>query len=272
MSDGDGDTHEETARAWDVVARAKYRAEFDDHVALLGAGRHNLLEPEIAVLTPLLGGSRVVHLQCSHGLDTLGLLNAGARSAVGVDMSAEMISQAREKAKATKLPAEFLRADAADPPQELNGTADIVYTGRGALPWLQDLERWAAAVHRLLRPGGHLFLFEGHPLDALWDRDADHPVLRAGMSYFDDGPREHPGFPASVVTRELGADRPKMLERNWRPGQIIDALLAAELSLVHFREYPTLFWNVFPNWPAGALQSVPHSYSVLARRGDAGVR
>jgi len=270
MPGGHDDLHDEMARAWDVVARETYRTEFDDHVALLRAGRHNLLEPEVATLLPLLRGAHVVHLQCSHGLDTLGLLNAGAQSVVGIDISAEMIAQAREKAVAADLSAEFLCADAADPPPGLSGTADIVYTGRGAVPWIPDLGRRAAAVRRLLCPGGHLFLFEGHPLDALWDRDADHLILRTGMSYFNDGAREHPGFPASVVQRQLGEDRPRMLERYWRPGQVIDALLVAELSLVHFREYPTRFWDQFPNWPAGISDSLPHTFSLLARRADTG--
>jgi SAM-dependent methyltransferase len=264
------DLHHETARAWDVVARGKYRAEFDEHVALLRSGRHNLLAPEFAVLAPLLPGSHVVHLQCSHGLDTLGLLNAGADSVLGIDISAEMISQAREKAAALNMPAEFICADAVAPPVALTETADIVYTGRGAVPWILDLGAWAASVRRLLRPGGHLFLFEGHPLDALWERDADHLAPRAGVSYFDDDAREHPGFPSNVVRRELGNDRPQMRERHWRPGQVIDELLEAGVSLLHFREYPTQFWDQFPNWPGGVREGLPHSYSVLARRADEG--
>lgn len=266
MTNRRGDLHHETARAWDVVARAKYRAEFDDHVALLRAGRHNLLEAEAVTLVPLLPGSHVIHLQCSHGLDTLGLLNAGAESVLGIDISAEMISQARETAAAVKFPGEFLSSDVVDAPEELTGTADIVYTGRGAVPWILDLTAWAATVCRLLRPGGHLFLFEGHPLDALWERDADHPVLRADVSYFGDGAREHPGFPSEVVRRELGEGHPKLRERHWRPGEVIDELLHAGLSLLHFREYSTQFWDQFPKWPTSVRDSLPHSYSVLARR------
>jgi len=263
-----GDLHEETARGWDIVARAKYRAEFTDHVALLRAGGHNLLDPEVAVLAPLLPRSHVVHLQCAHGLDTLGLLNAGAASAVGIDISSEMIAQARDKARAAGIAAEFCCADAVDPPLAFTETADVVYTGRGAVPWIQDLQAWAAAVRRLLRPGGHLFLFEGHPLDALWDRDADHVVLRTGVSYFAGGATEHPGFPASVVSRERGGDRPRMRERYWRPGAVIEELLTTGLSLVHFREYPAQFWDQFPNWPRETRDSLPHSYSLLARRAD----
>jgi SAM-dependent methyltransferase len=203
-------------------------------------------------------------------MDTLGLVNAGAESAVGIDISPEMIAQARDKAEAAGIAAEFRCADAGDPPSELNETADVVYTGRGAIPWIQDLKEWAAGVRRLMRSGGHFFLFEGHPLDALWDRNADQVVLRTGVSYFHGEAREHPGFPASVVSRELGDDRPRMLERYWQPGQVIEELLAVGLSLVHFREYPAQYWDQFPNWPQAVRDSLPHSYSVLALRADAG--
>ena len=108
--------HQEMAAAWDVVARAKYRAEFDENVRLLRDGGHNLLEPELAVLAPLLPGASVIQLQCSHGLDALGLLNLGAKHVVGIDLSREMIDQAAEKAERAGLEtAEFICADAIKP-------------------------------------------------------------------------------------------------------------------------------------------------------------
>lgn len=259
--------HGETGEAWDVVARAKYEAEFDAHVERLRAGEHNLLEPEVELLAPLLSGARVVNLQCSHGLDALGLLNVGAASVVGIDISAEMIHQARDKAIAVGVEgARFVHADAVNPPADLEETADLIYTGRGSLPWILDLGAWADAVRRLLRPGGRVFVFEGHPLDALWDREAEEPRLRLGVGYFDDKPREAPGFPARVVKREAGEGRPRMLERPWRPGQVIEALLDRDLALEAFREYPVLFWDQLPEWPKEVRERLPHSYAILARR------
>jgi SAM-dependent methyltransferase len=138
-------------------------------------------------------------------LDTLGLLNAGAAAVSGVDISSEMIDQARRKAQATGLPGRFYVADAVAPPLELANAADLVYTGKGALPWILDLTAWAVAVRTLSRPGGYCFVFEGHPLDALWDRDTAGLVLRDGASYFDSDPQEHAGFPASVVSAPRAA-------------------------------------------------------------------
>lgn len=263
----ENNAHRETAEAWDVVARSKYDAEFHEHVERLRSGRHNLLDVEVELLDPLLRGAHVVHLQCSHGLDALGLLNAGAASVLGIDRSEEMIGQARAKAAAVGAEsAEFVCADVTALPPDLAATADLVYTGRGSLPWVLDLEAWSESVSRLIRPGGHAFIFEGHPLDALWERDAEGIALRPDVGYFDDTPKESPGFPASVVARERGPDRPRMLERQWRPGEVIEALLARGLELKVFREYPVMFWDQFPRWPSALQRRLPHTYAILARQ------
>ncbi len=259
--------HRETADAWDVVAREKYGAEFDEHVALLRGGGDNLLPEERALVADLLPGARVIQLQCSHGLDALGLLNAGAASVVGVDLSAEMVGQARAKAEAVGASeASFLVGDAADPPHELDGTADVVYTGRGSLPWLMALEPWGRGVARLLRPGGSLVVYEGHPLANLWDRESTGLALRPEVGYFDVDPKEAPGFPRSVVERVAGPDGPRMPERHWRPGQVMEALLSAGLEVRAFREYPKPFWNQFPHWPPSVHGRLPNAYGIVARR------
>ena len=60
------------------------------------------------------------------------------------------------------------------------GAFDLVYTGIGALCWLPDIRRWAGVVAALLRPGGRLFLREGHPM--LWTID-DARRRPAGRKY-----------------------------------------------------------------------------------------
>lgn len=262
-----GAIHRETAAAWDLVAREKYGGEFAAHVDHLRGGRDNLLPEERALLAHLLPGARVVQLQCSHGLDALGLLNAGAASVVGVDLSAEMVAQARAKAEAVGASkASFVVGDAADPPAELDGTADVVYAGRGSLPWLMALEPWGRGVARLLRPGGSVVVYEGHPLANLWDRESTGLALRPEVGYFDGDAREAPGFPRSVVERVAGENAPRMPERHWRPGQVMDALLSAGLAVRAFREYPTPFWDQFPHWPPGLRGRLPNAYGIVARR------
>lgn len=186
--------HEENGRAWDVVARAKYDGEMAEHIQFLRAGGHTLLPPEIATFGPYLSGAHVVHLQCSHGLDALGLLNLGAASVTGIDISPAMIRQAQQKASTLGRSATFVCSDVVNVPSQFDGCADLAYTGKGALPWLMDLTVWANVVTRLLRPGGRIFIFEGHPLDWLWERDVASLQLRAQAGYFEPMPRETPWF------------------------------------------------------------------------------
>ena len=42
--------HEENGAAWDIVARAKYEAEMEEHIEFLRAGGHTLLDPELEAL------------------------------------------------------------------------------------------------------------------------------------------------------------------------------------------------------------------------------
>ena len=67
-------------------------------------------------------------------------------------------------------------------------------------------------------------------------------------------------------------ERVRLLERQWRPDQVITSLLSAGLRLEAFREYPVLYWDQFPRWPQQLVARLPHSYSVLAARDDGGRR
>lgn len=112
-----------------------------------------------------------------------------------------------------------------------DGCADLVHTGKGALIWMRDLAAWARDVARLLRPAGHLFVYEAHPAAALWSWDADEPRIRADRSYFGDC-FVNDTFPGN------GA-----VEFQWTLGEIVNAVLAAGLEPLHLAEHPEPFWR-----------------------------
>ncbi len=91
---------------------------------------------------------RAIHLQCAGGRDTLSLWNLGAHEVVGVDISERMIAIALAKTERLNAPAAWYHADVLEAPHELDGTADLVYTGRGALCWLMDMDAWAGVFHQ----------------------------------------------------------------------------------------------------------------------------
>ena len=140
------------------------------------------LSDVVAFDRPRLGdldGLRGVHLQCHIGTDTLSLARLGAR-VTGLDFSPPALEQARMLARTTGSDTDFVESDVYGAPEVLPpGGFDLVYTGIGALCWLPDIRRWAAVVAELLRPGGRLFIREGHPMLWALDDERDDGVLVA---------------------------------------------------------------------------------------------
>jgi SAM-dependent methyltransferase len=262
--------HQEIGAAWDLIAKAGYSGEIAQDIAFLRNGGISLLAPEQRLLQGLdQWCDCALQLQCSGGRDLLSIWQMGAKRVIGVDISATLIGYATQKATALNAPATWICSDVLATPAALNGVADLVYTGRGALMWMMDLDAWAAVVARLLRPGGRVMIYEGHPLDNLWERAAETVVLRAdGVSYFPAEANQNPGFPASALLRATGdrANRPQMVERHWRPSEVLNALTAAGLRYLHFEEYPLLFWDQFPNLPEATAVRLPHTYSILMEK------
>jgi ubiquinone/menaquinone biosynthesis C-methylase UbiE len=131
--------HQDNRAAWNEAAHF-YQHEIEQDVAFLRTGGKNLMAPELAILADL--GSwcrRAIHLQCAGGRDTLSLWNQGAAEVIGIDISDVMIQCAQIKSQQLNAPARWYCCDLMGAPAELDGTADLVYTGRGALNWLMDI-------------------------------------------------------------------------------------------------------------------------------------
>lgn len=262
--------HRETGDAWEIIAKAGYMGEIAKDTEFLKNGGISLMDIERRLLGDVEKWCDcAIQLQCSAGRDLLSIWNLGAKRIIGLDISETLIGYAKEKSDALNAPASWVCGDILEAPEELDGVADLVYTGRGALMWMTDLEAWASVVARLLKPGGQVMIFEGHPLTNLWQREPNTYQLRDDdSSYFPAEPSENPGFPSSVVIRETedSPGRPKMLERHWRPSEVINALVSVGLHYVHFDEYPDPFWNKFENIPKETASRLPHTYSVQMRK------
>jgi SAM-dependent methyltransferase len=260
--------HEQTGIAWDVTA-AVYERDIERDLALLRAGGHSLQAPELRLLRDLdRWCGRAVHLQCAGGTDTLSLWQLGAAEVVGVDISAKMIAVAEVKSAALGAPARWYCCDVLDTPHELDGVADLVYTGKGALPWMMDIEAWAGVVARLLKPGGRLYVYEGHPLDWVWDMGASTYQLSPQTGdYFSGAVATDRSWPitSDPIREHVDKDSLHVHERQWTLGDIMNGLVAAGLQLERFEEHPDLFWNQFPNLPPDLACRLPHTYSLLMR-------
>jgi SAM-dependent methyltransferase len=193
--------------AWEKASRK----HVDEYQELLDEARNSssLFECELALLRPLLASNPgVVHLQSGHGLDDVALVAEGARSVVGVDFSSVAATAAQRRATELGVNCRYVIAELPGAPLR-DGCTELVYTGKGALIWLPDLDSWAADVARLLTPGGHLFVHEAHPMVPLWTWDTRRAADPAGPRVFRAVARQRhvPCQRGGGVAGDAGRDR-----------------------------------------------------------------
>jgi SAM-dependent methyltransferase len=189
-------------------------------------------------------GLRGVHLQCHIGTDTLSLHRLGAKMS-GLDFSPASLAEARALAAATGAEIDYHEADVYDAVEVFGRDSfDLVYTGIGALCWLPDVARWAAVVAGLLRPGGRLFVRDGHPM--LWTLDESTPQPSLHYPYFEHA--------EPLVQQEDGTyvrtDVPlrSTITHSWNHGlgELVTALLANGLRLTGLAEHDSVPWDALP--------------------------
>jgi SAM-dependent methyltransferase len=259
--------HRANRVAWDEAAE-RYEHWLPEAIELIRAGGSNLFPIERDLLGDLHGRCRrAVHLQCAGGRDTLSLWVQGADEVVGIDFSPRMLALAAQLSDALGAPARWILADVIDAPPELDGTADLVYTGRGALIWLQDLVPWAALIARLLAPGGRLVLFDGHPVEWLFDADADGRWIATGYDYFA-GPEASRGWaPEYIESLSIpDAEQSWKFARAWTIGEVVSALAGAGLHLEQLAEHPVEWWGGHADIVPEERGRIPLSFSIVARR------
>lgn len=262
------DLVESNEQAWNRAA-LNYTSEVEDDIAALRAGETSFSLQELQLLGDFSSVARAIHLQCSHGLDALSLLQLGAKEVIGVDISQAMLEQAEQKARTLGANAKWIHSDVLSVPDWLDGTADLVYTGKGALPWMGDIDQWARVVRRLLKPGGRLFLHEGHPLNWIWETELSvHRLREDRRGYFDKQPRRNEDFPAAAVARFTpeNEDVPDAWEWQWTLGDVVTAVAKAGLYVEYLAEHSDHFWNQFPEISDEEMVRLPHTYTLIAKR------
>ena len=254
--------------AWDEAAE-RYEGWFDEAVELIRSGGTNLFGVETQLIGDLHGRCRrAIHLQCAGGRDTLSLWNQGADEVVGVDFSPRMLDLARRLTEATGAPARWVLADVLETPANLDGTGDLVYTGRGSIIWVQDLDAWGAVIARLLSPTGRFVLFEGHPAEWLFDVDEEGRWIATDYDYFG-GAEASKGWAPEYIDRLSipDGDQSWKFARAWTLGEVITALLGADLRLDAVTEHPVDWWGGHGDVRAEQRGRIPLSFSVVGRKG-----
>ena len=196
-------------------------------------------------------GLRGVHLQCHIGTDTVSLARLGARMS-GLDFSPAALAEARALAVALGLDVDFHEAEVYDAVAVLGAESyDLVFTGIGALCWLPDIRRWAEVVARLLKPGGRLFLREGHPM--LWTLADGRDELVVDHPYFETAEPLVWDEPGTYVETDHEFAHTVTHEWNHGLGEIVTALLDQGMELTRLVEHDTVPWEALP----GLMEQVP---------------
>jgi len=223
-------------------------------------------------------GKTLLHLQCHFGMDTLSWARLGAE-VTGIDFSQEAIAAAERMSRESGTPGRFVVSELYETPSTLAGERfDVVYTGVGALNWLPDIAAWGEVVAEMLKPGGALYLREGHPV--LWSlrfpiEDPHDESLVVEYPYFEveeplawDEEESYLGSAKVANTRTY--------EWNHGIGEIMTALLDQGLEIELFEEHRFLEWKGLHHmvegddglWrlPEHQGELVPLMYSLRARK------
>jgi SAM-dependent methyltransferase len=190
-------------------------------------------------------GKALLHLQCHFGMDTLSWARLGAR-VTGLDFSPEAVARATAlAAEIGVMDARFVEANIYDAPEALREQFDVVYTGIGALNWLPDIHAWARVAAGFVKPGGFLYLYEGHPMLWALDNEREDDALIVGYPYFEtaqpmafDGEFTYTDGPPLKNTRTY--------EWNHGLGEIVTALIDAGLRIDFLHEHRELAWKGLP--------------------------
>jgi SAM-dependent methyltransferase len=189
-------------------------------------------------------GLDAVHLQCHIGTDTLSLARLGARM-TGLDLSPASLAEARRIAEFAGAGIRYVESDVYGAPDVLEpGSFDLVYTGIGAICWLPSIDRWAATVAALLKPGGRLFMREGHPV--LWSIDDESDGLSIGFPYFEQPDPTVWEQGTTYVETERELVETVSMDWNHGMGEIVTALLAHGMELTGLVEHRSVPWLALP--------------------------
>jgi SAM-dependent methyltransferase len=261
---------EETNRAhWDETAPVHLKSYQIDGL-LKGVSRIDEIQKR--ELYPI-KGKALIHLQCHIGTDTLSLAIDGAK-VTGVDFSAKSIAIARELAAKMHISAEFLQANVLDLESVISTKYDIVYTSKGVLSWISNIEKWAETISFLLKKDGIFYLMEGHPASYMFD-DTHEGDLQIKYSYFhknepihfDD---DHPDYSDNNYIPVN-----KTYEWMWSISDIVNALIQSGLTIEMLNEYDRSFYQALPGmiksedgwWELKNYQGmIPLTFSLRARK------
>lgn len=263
------DFFEQNRQLWDSRVAVHLKSELYDQENFM-AGKNSLTEIERDALGDVSGKS-LLHLQCHFGQDTLTFARQGA-VVTGIDFSEKAIETARSIASELGLPARFITTNVYDLPDVLDEKFDFVFSTFGAIPWLPDMEKWAAIVGRHLKPGGIFYLAEFHPTLYMFNFENE----KIEYSYFNKAEPYIEDVEGTYADKIKGEGGGRECFWNHSISEVVNALLAQGLHLLELNEYDFSPYNCFPGlkerepgrYVWGSFDATfPHVFSLKMKMG-----
>lgn len=194
MTIGGDDMVAANREAWNEVAPRHKARNLEALLAAFSVPGHSCLDDIETARWQALGvaGKDVAHLCCNNGQELVSVKTLGAGRCVGFDNAEQFLEQGRAIAGAAGVAGaggvEFVHGDIHHVPPAYDASFDIAFVTIGALCWVPKVHDFFAVTARLLRPGGCVFVYEHHPVAAMFDPfdDVDPPQWR--HSYFKEDP------------------------------------------------------------------------------------
>lgn len=212
-------------------------------------------------------GKKVAQLCCNNGRETLSMVNLGAESAVGFDISDEAIKEARELAEISGLNCRFIRTDVYDIGEEYFDTFDLIFITIGALPWLPDLDRFFDIVSKMLKKEGTLLIYEEHPFVYMLatekdgEFDPENP-MKLAFSYFREEPWiDNTGIDYIGKTVYRGKTSYSFSQKL---SDVINPIIRSGMKITEFSEYNHNISDTFEHIENQKI--MPLSYVLMGRK------
>ena len=195
--------------------------------------------PAIRALLPNLVDKRIVDLGCGFGWASRWMRGQGATSVLGIDLSENMISRAKEITSDDAITYRTADLETLELPE---AAFDLAYSAL-AFHYIRDFARLARMVHRSLVPGAEFVFTIEHPIfmaatHPRWIEDKDGPKTWPVNRYAVEGERRTDWFVKGVVKyhRTLGTTLNTLIHA----GFAIKAVEEFAPSLEQIKENPAL--------------------------------
>lgn len=161
----------------------------------------------------------------------------------GVDISPESVKYARQIAHQADLEANFIVSDVMD--LQVQATYDIVFASTGVFCWIPDIDKFAAIVRKLLKPGGFFYVHDGHPVRDIFEK-TEGGLAVAQNDYFQTEVWEYDRF-TDYATKDLKI-QVKNYQWGWTVGSIITAFCRAGMRIAFLHEFPQFFYSGYTGY------------------------